>query len=101
MLFIHCAIWLLSLGFIEAQSLCCLKIDAQACVACPAGTHLFRANCINDVDFCAVYRDGFDCAQCLPGYELVSNETCVKINANQLDYVEEIINVNKPTGTHV
>ena len=49
--------------FISAQirTQCCLKFQGNRCVSCPSGTHLYRGSCLNDIDNCAQYRDGFDC----------------------------------------
>lgn len=49
--------FLLLVGWVRAQ--CCLKFDGKACIQCPSGLHLFRGNCIIDVDYCLTYKDGF------------------------------------------
>jgi hypothetical protein len=55
------------------ESQCCLQIQGKACISCSLGTHLYRGNCIIDIDFCDSYKDGFDCGACKPGYQLNNN----------------------------
>lgn len=52
---------------------CCLTLKGKQCISCINGTHLYRGNCIIDVDNCATYKDGFDCITCNTGYQLNQN----------------------------
>lgn len=61
----------------RVHSQCCLQIQGRACLKCPTGTHMYRGNCIIDVDYCATYKDGFDCDTCNAGYQLVATGDCV------------------------
>ena len=58
--------YLFRLGFffllvVWAQSQCCLQFEGKSCISCPSGLHLFRGNCLIDIENCAQYKDGFDC----------------------------------------
>jgi hypothetical protein len=75
---IHISIFFLILAT-TVFSQCCLRFEGKKCVLCPAGTHLFRGNCIIDVKDCLTYKDGFDCATCNSGFQLNSTGDCEKI----------------------
>jgi hypothetical protein len=66
---------------LEVSSQCCLKFDGRLCINCPSGTHLFRGNCILNVDNCATYKDGFDCATCNTEFSLSLQGECLPILA--------------------
>lgn len=84
----------------QGQNQCCLRLEATSCLACPEGTHLYRGNCLNNVDNCTQYVNGFDCIGCQTGYQLdADNGECVKISEIVVpvnDFVEEIINIRDP-----
>lgn len=71
------SIWLALVS--SALSQCCLQIQGRSCLKCPSGTHMYRANCIIDVDNCVTYKDGFDCQTCAAGYQLTANGDCMLI----------------------
>lgn len=98
----------------EIQSQCCTRFDGRKCIECPNGTHLFRANCILDVKYCATYKDGFDCATCLSGYTLNLSGQCEKIiqntsttnvstetNTNSSSPLQIVIDFNKIDGPYM
>lgn len=70
---------ILLLGIAQAQNQCCLKIQGRSCLNCPPGTHLYRGNCLIDIDNCQSYKDGFDCLQCNTGFQLNNTGDCMPI----------------------
>lgn len=86
----------------QAQSQCCLKIQGRACLNCPNGTHLFRGNCIIDVDNCLTYVDGFDCVSCAAGYQLNGPAECQLIPppppTNTNDFTDVVIDPKSTTS---
>ena len=86
-----------------AHSQCCLKFEGRACISCPAGLHLYRGNCLIDIDHCAKYKDGFDCESCAQGYQLNSGGDCTLIPPPpppppaEPDFKDSIINPDDPS----
>lgn len=83
-------------GAVEgADSKCCLQFQDRACLNCTVGTHLYRGNCIIDVDNCANYKDGFDCNACHTGYQLTNNGECNLLP--QPPYTEQAVDALSPS----
>lgn len=59
----------------QANAQCCLEFTENSCIRCPAGMHLYRSNCIYDLEGCLEYASGFDCSSCKSNYQLVAG-TC-------------------------
>lgn len=76
-----------------AEAQCCLKtlLNSKKCASCPDGSHLFKGNCIFDVDNCLKHDNGFDCSECKSGYQL-QGEACVA--GKKTDYTDSVIDVN-------
>lgn len=95
---------LLTLLLYKVENQCCLNIQDRVCIKCPNGTHLYRGNCINNVENCDRYINGFDCDRCIQGYTLIRvggeciNEEIAPLVADQL---EEIIDVRNPAKQYI
>ena len=95
---------LLTLLLYKVENQCCLNIQNRVCIKCPNGTHLYRGNCINNVENCDRYINGFDCDRCIQGYTLIRvggecmNEEIAPLVADQL---EEIIDVRNPAKQYI
>lgn len=99
----------LLLGFVEAQSQCCLQIQGRTCISCPTGTHLYRGNCIIDIPNCQTYKDGFDCQSCLSGFALNSAGECEQIPVPVTptipttpvpEYTDVLVDVKSPSAVY-
>ena len=64
------AFFLLFAFFQPAQPQCCLTTVANSkkCASCPEGTHLYRGNCLFDIEKCVKYSNGFECLECDKGF---------------------------------
>ena len=91
---------MLAIFVFKVHSQCCLNIQGRNCIACPNGTHLFRGNCIIDVDNCMTYKDGFDCSVCGNGFQLNANGECVVIPppivVPSADFTDVVIDPKSP-----
>lgn len=64
-----CLILLLIQTYFSVQQCCLTTVpNSKKCASCPTGMHLFRGNCIIDVENCVTYSDGFDCSACKSGF---------------------------------
>lgn len=76
-------LWILLFLLFEVTSpQCCLEFSkgTKQCLKCPESMHVYRGNCIFDVENCFSYSDGFACDQCEESYTLKKG-TCVKSNS--------------------
>jgi hypothetical protein len=95
-------IFLLFIWWVDSQ--CCITLQGKKCIRCTNGTHLFRDNCIIDVDNCATYKDGFDCLTCNNGFQLNTNGECIPTpiptTDNSKDYVDTILDLQNLSATN-
>ena len=59
---------------------CCLSFvkGLKKCANCPSDMHLYKGNCIFDVDNCLEHSNGFACSKCSSGYTVTGDGECSK-----------------------
>lgn len=74
---------------------CCTKFlpNSNKCSECPTGTHLFKKNCLIDVENCDTYSDGFVCSKCKPNFNL-TNGLCIAPPVTS-NFVDTNYNISK------
>lgn len=74
------------------SSQCCIEFNINECIRCPSGMHLYRSNCIYDIEGCTDYLSGFDCLTCRSNYQL-TNGKCIheRISVYKVGYSAAIM----------
>lgn len=85
---------LLSLLSSLTFSQCCSKFNevTKKCSECSSGSHLYREHCLQDIENCEIYENGFDCSKCKANFNLLAG-ACIS-NGNIAPYVDTQQDIN-------